>query len=192
MATQVQAQSGETIQAIEAPLLGRKVQLNVNAATIAYAVVFLRIVMGWTLFQAGITKVLNPEWTAAGFLKFAIPEGNPFMSLWAGFAGNPIIDFLVAWGLTLTGFGLLIGALVRWNAFWGAFMMIMFWMASLMGGLDQFLPLEHGWVVDDHIVYAVLLFGLGALGAGRILGVDAFLEKTAFVRNNRWVRYFLG
>ena len=192
MATQVQAQSGETIQAIEAPLLGRKVQLNVNAATIAYAVVFLRIVMGWTLFQAGITKVLNPEWTAAGFLKFAIPEGNPFMSLWAGFAGNPIIDFLVAWGLTLTGFGLLIGALVRWNAFWGAFMMIMFWMASLMGGLDQFLPLEHGWVVDDHIVYAVLLFGLGALGAGRIFGVDAFLEKTAFVRNNRWVRYFLG
>lgn len=192
MATQAHARSGENTQAVEAPLLGRNVQLNINATTIAYATLFLRIVMGWTLFQAGITKVLSADWTASGFLQFAVPEGNPFISLWAGFAGNPIIDLLVPWGLTLTGIGLMIGALTRWNAFWGAFMMIMFWMASLTGGVGQFLPLEHGWVVDDHIVYATLLFGLGALGSGRIFGVDAIIEKTEFVQNNKWIRYILG
>ena len=114
--------------------------------------------MGWTLFQGGITKLItypdaNPEdnWTAAGFLNNAIPEGNPFVGLWGSMAGNPLVDQLVMWGLTLTGLGLILGALVRWNAFWGAVMMLFSWAASLQGGLLQGLPLAHGWVVDDHV-----------------------------------------
>ena len=96
------------------------------------------------------------------------------------------------WGLTLTGVGIILGALLRWNAFWAALLMIFFWASALQGGLAEFLPLEHGWVVDEHIVYAALVFGLGALGAGRILGVDAALEKTSFVRKNTWLKYILG
>jgi thiosulfate dehydrogenase [quinone] large subunit len=71
-------------------------------------------------------------------------------------------------------------------------MMLFYWLASLTGGLAQGLPVAHGWVVDDHIVYAVLLFGLGAFGAGRILGIDSYLEDTSFVQNNPWLRLFLG
>jgi thiosulfate dehydrogenase [quinone] large subunit len=71
-------------------------------------------------------------------------------------------------------------------------MMIFYWMASLQGGLLAGLPLAHGWVVDDHLVYAVLLFGLGAFGAGRILGLDSYLEDMSFVRNNQWLRLLLG
>ena len=175
-----------------ATLLGRPVTFEYSAAWVAYALVALRLVMGWTFFQAGITKVLNPEWTAAGFLQHAIPEGNPFMGMWASFAGSPVIDALVAWGLTLVGIALILGILVRFSAFWGAVMMLFFYAASLHGGLGAALPLEHGWVVDDHIVYAVLLFGLGAFGAGRILGIDAILERTAVVRENKWLSYLLG
>ncbi len=192
MATQTYAKSSENIQQVESNFLGRTVEMGINTTTIAYATVFMRVMMGWVLFQGGIVKVLDPEWTAAGFLQFAIPEGNPFTSLWASFAGNPVIDGLVAWGLTLTGLCLIFGLLVRWSAFWGAFMMVMFWMASLTGGLGQFLPLEHGWVFDDHLIYAILLFGLGALGAGRVFGLDKFVENSEFVQNNRWLRYFLG
>jgi thiosulfate dehydrogenase [quinone] large subunit len=112
--------------------------------------------------------------------------------LWQGFAGSPIIDGLVAWGLTLTGLGLVLGVLVRWNAFWGAVMLLFFWAASLYGGLSQGLPLEHGWLIDDHIVYALLLFGLGAFGAGRILGIDTIIEGSGFVKRNPWLRYILG
>jgi len=173
-------------------LFGRVVKAEYSLSWVAYALVGLRLVMGWTLFQAGITKLLDPEWTAAGFLQFAVPEGNPFIGLWQGFAGSPTIDGLVAWGLTLTGLGLLLGALVRWNAFWGAVMMLFFWAASLTGGLSQGLPIEHGWVVDDHIVYALLLFGLGAFGAGRILGLDKLIESTEFVRRYPRLRYLLG
>ncbi|MFC6942390.1 DoxX family protein [Salinirubellus sp. GCM10025818] len=184
---------------MEAELFGRDVTFEYSEAWIGYSMVALRVVMGWVLFQGGITKLVtyldaNPDndWTAAGYLANAIPPGNPFTGAFAAMAGSPLIDALNMWGLTLTGLALILGVLVRWSAFWGAVMMLFYWAAALQGGLLAGLPLAHGWVVDDHIVYAALLFGLGAFGAGRILGLDAYLERTGVVRNNPWLRYFLG
>jgi thiosulfate dehydrogenase [quinone] large subunit len=183
-----------TTGSLETELFGRDVRFDYSETWVGYSLFLLRVVMGWILFQGGITKVLDPEWTAAGFLLNAIPEGNPFAGLWTTLANDWIwlIDPLNAWGLTLTGLALLAGAFVRWSAFWAAVMMLFYWLAALQGGLLQGLPVAHGWVVDDHLVYAALLFGLGAFGAGRILGVDAYLERTEFVRENRWLRYLMG
>ena len=189
--------SAQTRQ-LDAELFGRETHFEYSEHWIGYALVALRVVMGWTLFQGGITKLITyldadpaNDWTAAGFLTH-LPEGNPFTGVFAAMAGSGTIDVLVMWGLTLTGLGLILGALVRWNAFWGAIMMLMFWAASLEGGLAAGLPIAHGWVIDDHIVYAALLFGLGAIGAGRLLGIDAYLEKLDVFQNNRWLRYLLG
>ncbi|ELY26916.1 DoxX family protein [Haloferax volcanii] len=166
---------------------------------VGYSLFLLRVVMGWTLFQGGITKLVtyldsdpSNNWTAAGYLANAIPEGNPLMGLWSSMAGSPLTDMLNMWGLTLAGLALILGAFVRFSAFWGAVMMLFYWAAALEGGILAGLPLAHGWVVDDHIVYAVLLFGLGAFGAGRILGVDAYLENMEFVRRNRWMSLVMG
>jgi len=183
---------------LETEILGRAVTFEYAEHWVGYSLFLLRIVMGWTLFQGGITKVLthldatpDNDWTAAGFL-LNVPEGNPLVGFWASMAGNPLVDTLNMWGLTLTGLALILGVFVRWSAFWGAVMMLFYWAAALQGGLLAGLPLAHGWVVDDHLVYTALLFGIGAFGAGRILGVDAYLEETAVVRNNPWLRYLLG
>jgi thiosulfate dehydrogenase [quinone] large subunit len=186
-------------QLLQTEMLGREVSFEYSEHWVGYAMVFMRVTMGWVLLQGGLTKVVtylnsNPadNWTAAGYLANAIPEGNPFMGMFTSMAGSPIIDILVMWGLTLTGFGLIIGAAVRWNAFWGAVMMMFFWAAALTGGIMQGLPVAHGWVVDDHLVYAFLLFGLGAMGSGRILGLDAYIEKMDFVERIPGIRYLLG
>jgi thiosulfate dehydrogenase [quinone] large subunit len=188
-----------TRSVLDTELFGRDVTFEYSERWVGYSLFLLRVTMGWVLFQGGVTKLVtyldgNPEnnWTAAGFLLNAIPEGNPLMGLWATFANLPLIDVLNMWGLTLTGLGLILGAFVRWNAFWGAVMMLFYWLAALEGGLLAGLPLAHGWVVDDHLIYAVLLFGLGAFGAGRILGLDAYLENIEFVRSNSWARLLLG
>jgi thiosulfate dehydrogenase [quinone] large subunit len=184
---------------MEAELFGRDVTFEYSETWIGYSMVGLRVVMGWVLLQGGLTKLVtyldaNPEnnWTAAGYLANAIPQGNPFAGVFTAMAGSPLIDVLNMWGLTLTGLALILGVLVRWSAFWGAIMMLFYWAAALQGGLLAGLPLAHGWVVDDHIVYAALLFGLGAFGAGRILGLDARIEQMGFVQNNPWLRYLLG
>ena len=155
-----------TTRNMSAKLLGREVDVEYSSSVIAYAILTMRVAMGWIFFQAGIEKLLDPEWTAAGYLQFAIHENNPFTALWANFAGSPTLDLLVMWGLALTGLGIILGALLRWNAFWAAIMMLFFWASALQGGLSEFLPLEHGWVFDDHLVYASLVFGLGAALAG--------------------------
>ena len=187
------------IRQLDAELFGRETHFEYSETWIGYAIVIMRVTMGWVLLQGGLTKLITyldadpaNNWTAAGFLANAIPPGNPFTGIFASMAGSPMIDLLVMWGLTLTGLGLILGALVRWNAFWGAVMMLIFWAASLEGGLAAGLPLAHGWVVDDHLVYAALLFGLGAIGAGRLLGLDSYIEDLEFVENNRWLRLLLG
>nr|WP_049913384.1 MULTISPECIES: DoxX family protein [Haloferax] len=184
---------------LETEMFGRAVRFDYSERWVGYSLFLLRVVMGWTLFQGGITKLVtyldadpSNNWTAAGYLANAIPEGNPLMGLWGSMAGSPLIDMLNMWGLTLAGLALILGAFVRFSAFWGAVMMLFYWAAALEGGILAGLPLAHGWVVDDHIVYAVLLFGLGAFGAGRILGVDAYLENMEFVRRNRWMSLVMG
>lgn len=175
-----------TTRTLEADLFGRRTMFEYSETWVGYALLALRIVMGWTLFYAGITKLLDPEWTAEGLLLGAIPEGNPFGGMWATLANDWLwlIDPLNAWGLTLVGLALLVGAFVRWSAFWGAVMMLFYWAASL--------PLENGIVIDDHVVYALLLFGLGAFGAGRIFGLDEYLEAVGVVNRYPALRYFLG
>ena len=172
-------------------LFGRDVEFGYSEKWVGYSLFILRVVMGWTLFQGGVTKLVtyldadpSNNWTAAGFLANAIPPGNPFTDVFVGMAGSPLIDMLNMWGLTLTGLALILGAFVRWSAFWGAVMMVFYWAASL--------PLAHAILIDDHIVYAALLFGLGAFGAGRILGLDAYLEDTGIVRNTPVLRLALG
>ncbi|PSP77346.1 DoxX family protein [Halobacteriales archaeon QS_1_68_20] len=171
---------------METEIFGRNVRFEYSADGVGYALLALRLVMGWTFFYAGITKVLDPAWTAEGFLLHAIPEGNPFGGVWATMASDWLwlIDPLNAWGLTLVGLALLVGALVRWAALWGAVIMAFYWAANL--------PLENGLVIDSHVVYALLLFGLGALGAGHVLGLDGYLEGTDLVQRYPRLRYLLG
>ena len=178
--------TGDTRQTMEAELFGREVSFDYSETRVGYSLLGLRLIMGWTFFYAGITKVLDPTWSARGFLLNAIPDGNPFGGMWATMANDWLwlIDPLNEWGLTLVGLALLLGAAVRWSAFWGAVMMLFYWAASL--------PLAHAILIDDHVVYALLLFGLGAFGAGRILGLDRRIEETELVRANPWLRYVLG
>jgi hypothetical protein len=52
----------------------------------------------------------------------------------------------------------------------GAPMMLNYWAARL--------PLQYAIVVGSHVVYALLLFSLAALAAGRFFGLDAQLREA--------------
>lgn len=178
-------------------LLGHDVRFDYSETWVGYSVVGLRLVMAWIFLQAGLEKLFDPEWSAAGYTNPETPFGvtgtNPLAGFFADLSANAgMVDPLVVWGQILIGLALLFGVLVRFAVFWGAVQLFFFWLASLQGGLLEGLPVEHGWVVNSDVVYILLLFGLGAWGAGRILGVDAALEDTDLVRSNPWLRYLLG
>jgi thiosulfate dehydrogenase [quinone] large subunit len=176
---------------LETEILGREVNFDYSEHWVGYSILAMRVGIGWIMLQGGLQKLLNPSWTAAGYLN-NVPAGNPLTSLWASMAGVPLVDQLVIAGLTLTGIGLIFGAFFRASALSAAAMNALFWASSLEGGIMQGLPVAHGWVVDSHIVYIALLLGLGAIGAGRIVGVDEELEKLSFVEKRPWLKYLLG
>jgi thiosulfate dehydrogenase [quinone] large subunit len=177
---------------LAADLFGRETDFEYSEQWIGYALVSLRLVIAWVFLQAGLDKLFQGDWTAAGYLDFAIPADNPMRETFVDMAGMSFVDPLVIWGQILIGLALLLGVAVRFAAFWGAVQMVLFWLSHLEGGIMAGLPIEHGWVVSSHVVYVLLLFGLGAVGAGRIAGLDEYLEALPVVRNNRWLRYLLG
>lgn len=171
---------------LETRMLGRDVSFTYSETWVGYSLFALRIIMGWTFFYAGITKVINPEWSVRGFLLFGIPDGNPLTGLWTTMANDWawLLTPLNQVGLTLIGLALIFGVFLRFSAFWGAVMMLFYWIASY--------PFANSFLIDYHMVYVFLLFGLGAFGAGRILGLDAWIENLSIVEENPRLKLLLG
>ena len=184
---------------LHSELFGREVQFNYSETWLAYSMLGLRLVMAWVFLQAGLEKLLEGgigdplAWSSTGFLQNAIADANPLQGVFLWFAEfGALIDPMVIFGQILIGVALLVGAFFRFAALMGAIQMFFFWTAAWQGGLMQGFPMPNGYFIDSSFVYMLLLFGLGAWGAGRILGVDRALEETQFVRNNPWARYLLG
>lgn len=180
-------------------LFGQPVTFEYSETWVGYSVLALRLVMAYVILSAGLEKLAEDGWTNTGawtaetFLVNAVADENPLRGLFEWFAEyTVIIDPLVMWTQILIGLALLFGVFVRLACLGGALQMLLFWMAAWTGGLAAGLPVAHGYVIDSSFVYAVILFGLGAVGAGRILGLDARLEETDIVKNNPWLRYLLG
>lgn len=134
----------------------------------------LRVSLGWIFFYAGITKILNPEWTSAGYLNSA-KTFSGFFGAMATSDALPIIDLVNEWGLTFLGISLILGLFVRYSSFLGALLMIFYYLP----GLDFPHPNPNSYIIDEHLVYAFVLLYFAAIGAGRkTWGLDNHLPNT--------------
>ncbi|MFC7231939.1 DoxX family protein [Saliphagus sp. GCM10025308] len=149
----------------------------------------LRLMMGLAFFQSGFDKVLG-DFSAGGYL--GSREAGPAADLFVSMAETGwFVDFVniaVPWGEVFIGLGLIFGVLTRLAAFWGAFMMLMFY----LGNWD----ISHGYINGD-FAYMLVFLSVAAFGAGRILGLDAYIEQyevggQPLVERYPWTRYFLG
>jgi len=140
----------------------------------------LRIGMGWLLLWPFLDKLLGlgfatgPEdaWIAGGsptfgYLKFA--TSGPFASLFQSLAGNPVVDWLFMLGLLFVGLALLLGIGVNIAGYSGAMMMLFLWLSRL--------PPENNPVLDEHIVYMIVLIGLARVKAGQWFGLGKWWSR---------------
>ena len=127
----------------------------------------LRIIVGWMFFYAGITKVLDPQWSAAGYLRGAKAFTWFFQTLLDP-SILPIINFMNKWGLTLLGVSLILGLFVRFSSLLGVLLMALYYMA-----LGFPYPNPHSYIVDEHIIYISVLLFFAAVKAGRVFGLDS-------------------
>ena len=146
----------------------------------------LRISLGWLFFYAGITKVFNPEWSAAGYLQGA--------KTFAGFYQwllqpeiLPIVNFLNEWGLTLLGVALILGVFVRLSSVLGAILMLMYYFPTL-----EFPYIGHSYIVDEHFIYVLILLLFANLRAGRVWGLENWCSNLPICSKFPKLRNLLG
>ena len=151
------------------------------------SLVLLRLGLGWLMFYAGITKVLDPAWSAAGYLKGAKTFTSFFQSL-TDPGILPFIDFINEWGLTLLGISLILGIFVRLSSVLGAALMMLYYFPVL--DFPKIAP--HSYIVDDHIIYALALLILAAFRAGRIWGLENWCANLPLCRQYPKLRKIIG
>lgn len=148
---------------------------------------FLRISLGWMFFWAGITKVLDPVFSAGGYLKGA----KTFVWFYQWLTNPsilPLVNFLNEWGLTLLGISLVLGIGVRLSSVLGAVLMLLYYFPIL----DFPYPNAHSFIVDEHIIYAAVLFFLAVLRAGRTWGLENWCSNLPICSKFPRLREWLG
>lgn len=148
---------------------------------------FLRLVMGWIFLWAFLDKLfglgfstpaenswLNGVSPTLGYLKFATHGvfGNFFQTI----AGSGVVDVLFMGGMLLVGVALTLGIGMKIATWSGTLMMFLIFISSM--------PPEHNPLVDEHVVYILVLLGLNQVGGGQRLGLADWWGKTRLVR--RW------
>ncbi len=166
--------------AVGVQLLGRRVELRYHDLVVPFMVV-LRLTFGFIFVWSGFEKLIE-GFSAKGFLANA--TSGPAQSWFAGLAGNGLVDGLVIWGEILIGIALMLGLFTRFASLAGAAMIFLFYLAQF--------PPEHNPFMDEFLVYILVFSMLSALGAGRVLGLDRYVEQLPLVRRFPAARYLLG
>ncbi|MEK7497216.1 MAG: hypothetical protein AAB657_04965 [Patescibacteria group bacterium] len=151
----------------------------------------LRFVMGfiflWAfldkLFGLGFATVAEKSWLAgvsptAGFLQFGTSGAGA--SFFKQLSGSVVVDWLFMLGLVFVGTALILGVAMRLAGYVGALMMVLMYTALS-------LPPKNNPLFDEHIVYALVLIGLGASSAGEWYGLGKWWKELELVKKWKWL-----
>ena len=172
-------------ETVRTDILGHETSVAYSPTWAGYALVAMRMALGWVLFDHGVTHITDPT-SSVAVTFLGVASSNPFAGVFEmlGRSAAWLVDPIFGWGFAVAGALIIFGAAVRLSAAIGASLMVAFWACHL--------PIENAFLVDHHLVYAFVLFGLATFGSGRIVGLDAYFEAHRLVRDRPWLRYLLG
>ncbi len=141
-----------------------------RAAT--WAVTILRLMLGWYMLIDGGQILFTPGWSAAGFLNGA--QTFPAFYAWFALPMNAWwVNPLNSWGITLIGVALLLGVGVRVASWAGALMMLLYYFPHY-----AFPIVPHGYIVEEHIIYASAFVLFAVWPAAQKFGLGSYLRST--------------
>lgn len=154
-----------------------------------YAAFAARVGMGfiflWAffdkLFGLGYSTPAAKGWVDGGSPTKGFLSGSkgPFADFYHNIAGTGFANTMFMIGLAGIGLALLLGIGMRIAAASGALLLTMMYTVVL--------PPTTNPVIDDHLILAVLLIGLAAIGAGSFLGLGRWWTNTPLVRHLPWL-----
>lgn len=147
-----------------------------------------RVLIGWHFLYEGLSKLLAPNWTSAGYLL----QSHWFLSDWFHWiARNPevlrSVDLVNMWGLTLIGLALFLGVLTRIAALAGASLILLYYIANppLVGFLSETTSEGHYLIVNKNVIEMIILLGLVFVPRNLLYGVDRWLARCLVNRRKK-------
>jgi thiosulfate dehydrogenase [quinone] large subunit len=129
-------------------------------------VLIIRVVLGGLMLEAGLDKLISGDFSIAGYVSHG---SGPFAGWFVHFSSmSGTLDPLVIWGETLIGLSLIFGVFLRFGSFWGALLMVLYYL--------PYLPPEDGWI-SKQIIYMLVFFMLMFSGSGYFFGIDRLAKK---------------
>ena len=166
------------------------VKKSTNYGNAWYALAATRILLGFVflwafldkMFGLGLATKASNAWLTGGsptdgFLRMGVNPDSPFAEFFHGLAGSPVVDYIFMLGLLGIGVALVLGIGLRIAAVTGTALLLMMWAASM--------PLENNPLVDDHIVYASVLWVIAA--GRRELSAAKWWTNQETVKKNKWL-----
>ena len=153
---------------------------------LAVARIMIGFVFLWAFFDKtfglGLSTKVSNAWVSggsptAGFLSKGVNPDSPFASMFNSLAGQGWVDWLFMLGLLGIGLALILGIGLRIAAVSGTILLGLMWLALL--------PLDNNPVIDDHLVYAAVLW-VAALSK-REWSLTNWWLSNDFVKKNSWL-----
>ncbi len=145
----------------------------------------LRISIGWVFLWASIH-----HYGSTGYVAGFLSSTKTFNFIYGPLSQSsliPVIAFLVEYGHMLIGLSLISGLLVRASAPFAIFIMLTYWTAHLDFPYVQSI---NNVLIDEHLIYAMLLVLLIMRRAGHYFGLDAVVSRLSVFEHNpalRWI-----
>lgn len=127
---------------------------------------------------------INGESPTAGFLKFAT-QGKPLAGFFQSLP-TALSDIGFMLGMLAIGTALILGIGTRLAALGGAIMMGMLYLATMPFITSPEAPSQNP-LVDNHVIYAIAVVALAAVGAGNYLGLGKWWSSLDIVKKNPWL-----
>jgi uncharacterized membrane protein YphA (DoxX/SURF4 family) len=126
-----------------------KTQSNGFSTLQKTVLLILRLVIGWHFLYEGISKLLIPDWTSAGYLE---NSRWIFSGFFHWIASDPVILTIVDWmniiGLILIGLALVLGVFTRVAGLSGIFLLALYYVAN-----PPFIGTDFGIPVEGHYLF---------------------------------------
>jgi thiosulfate dehydrogenase [quinone] large subunit len=145
-----------------------------------YALLALRLLIGWHILFEGFSKLLIPNWSSIGFL-------NESKWLLSGFSkwivSHPgvlnAVDFLNTWGLIAIGLGLILGLFTKPAAISGAILLFIYYLNNPpLIGLEYSVPTEGNYlIISKTLIESVALVLLAVFPSGSFAGLDMLVQQ---------------
>jgi len=147
----------------------------------SFALVILRITIGWHFLYEGGVKILNPHWTAKSYL---LDSGGFMKGFFEYIAGNQTLlsvsDYANAWGLALIGLSLVVGIFTRYSSIAGIVLLLLYYLSHpAFPGIEYLFPSDGSYfIINKTLVELFALLVVYSFPTSHIFGLNRLIKSN--------------